>query len=256
MNGEVIRVVKRNNYVSISNDVLQDERLSWAARGLLAYLLSKPTDWHVMMRDLIKQSPGGREKNQGILKELERMGYLHRSRVRGARGRFVWTSIVYEVPRSTMNGFTVNGQTVDGSAVNGKAVHVHSTDGENTDVQNTEGQEAAERESSHTARAKNSQPSQNPPAAETLNDDELQRHPLFDALSELCNIRLDRLTNSRRDRFAKALRDLEERRATPDGLAAFGHRWTLYWRCYQNNNRAPEPREVLDCWQEVFKDAY
>lgn len=45
---EVIRVKKRpSNFVMMDKTFLEDDRLSYKAKGLLAYLLSKPDDWKV-----------------------------------------------------------------------------------------------------------------------------------------------------------------------------------------------------------------
>src|SRR5258707_13097107 len=42
----IIRASRKNQpYVMISRTTAQDSTLSWAARGVLAYLLSKPDDW-------------------------------------------------------------------------------------------------------------------------------------------------------------------------------------------------------------------
>lgn len=100
----VVRVHKQENYSAIKNETLRDASLSWEARGLLAYLLSRPDNWQISVVDLTKQS-----KHQGIkvirrlLKELESRGYVERKRVTGDDGRFVWTSVVYESP-STPKG--------------------------------------------------------------------------------------------------------------------------------------------------------
>ena len=46
---EVIRVKKRpSNFVMMDKTFLEDDRLSYKAKGLLAYLLSKPDDWKVI----------------------------------------------------------------------------------------------------------------------------------------------------------------------------------------------------------------
>ena len=86
-------------YATLAADAMEDCRLSWEARGMLAYLLSKPDSWQVRIGHLVGQAPASKEKVQRILAELERCGYLERRRERDARGRFVWLSIVYERPQ-------------------------------------------------------------------------------------------------------------------------------------------------------------
>ncbi len=42
----IVRVNKRSNpYVVIDKTALNDDRLSWKAKGVLCYLLSLPDDW-------------------------------------------------------------------------------------------------------------------------------------------------------------------------------------------------------------------
>lgn len=73
----IIRIQKHDNpFVQIDKRPLSDERLSWKARGLLAYLLSKPDKWEVNISDLVNRSQkDGRESVQAGLKELRELGY-------------------------------------------------------------------------------------------------------------------------------------------------------------------------------------
>ena len=110
----IIRTNKRENpYVMIDKYGLNDERLSWKAKGLLAYLLSKPDDWQVYERDLIKRATDGRDAVRSTLRELESFGYLSRRQIRGENGSFGHMEyIVYERPFEEEN--TVNGKSVHG----------------------------------------------------------------------------------------------------------------------------------------------
>lgn len=110
--GGIIRVRKDRNYSVISNIMVEDERLSWAARGILTYLLSKPNSWQVRTRDLIQRSPAGEDKVRRLLKELETYGYLVRHKTRGAKGRWAWFSEVHEVPQLPDSGGSVNSDTL------------------------------------------------------------------------------------------------------------------------------------------------
>lgn len=121
----IIRVSKPENpYTPICRETIQDASLSWEARGVLVYLLSKPDTWEVRMRDLVAQGPGGRDRMQRIIKELEEHRYLVRKRIR-IKGQFTWVSTVYERP--------VDGATIDGKTVNGEPVHKILVTIENSD---------------------------------------------------------------------------------------------------------------------------
>ena len=46
------RARRRYRFLIIGQRAVEDARLSWAARGLLGYLLSRPDDWKVLIKDL------------------------------------------------------------------------------------------------------------------------------------------------------------------------------------------------------------
>ena len=84
----IIHVAERDvPYAQIERACLDDERLSYNARGLLAHLLSKPTSWDVSKEALVKTSPDSRRTVQKALAELVKCGYAKLEAVRSARGR-------------------------------------------------------------------------------------------------------------------------------------------------------------------------
>jgi len=91
----VVHVEKRERWTPIANATLEDKRLSYKARGLLAYLLSKPDDWTVRIEELAAASdPDGVDAVRTGLDELQQHGYATFQRARRERGRFVaggWT---------------------------------------------------------------------------------------------------------------------------------------------------------------------
>jgi len=110
----IIRTNKRENpYVIIDKHGLNDDRLSWKAKGLLAYLLSKPDNWQVYERDLIKRATDGRDAVRTGLRELEKYGYLARRQIRREDGSFGHMEyVVYErpiEPKDTLDGKPVHG---------------------------------------------------------------------------------------------------------------------------------------------------
>ncbi|AWB45296.1 helix-turn-helix domain-containing protein [Paenibacillus sp. CAA11] len=95
----IVRVSKRESgYAVLDTYFLGDTRLSWKAKGMLAYLLSKPSNWTVYTTDLIKRSRDGRDAVYSALKELESCGYVERRQAR-ENGRITGTeTVVYERP--------------------------------------------------------------------------------------------------------------------------------------------------------------
>jgi hypothetical protein len=120
----IVRHPHETSYTVIQNETLNDERLSWKARGLLSYLLSKPDGWRVIVEALIKEAPDGRDAVNSGLRELEKFGYLVRSRTRGGNGQFDGNDTeIHERPQCSENPQveTTNGKPSCGSPTNGKS---------------------------------------------------------------------------------------------------------------------------------------
>ena len=95
----VFRVEKNRGYTVMSNHHLRNKALSLKAKGLLSQMLSLPEDWDYTLAGL---SYINREKIDAIreaVRELERAGYIQRSRERDEKGRLRGTDyIIYEQP--------------------------------------------------------------------------------------------------------------------------------------------------------------
>lgn len=105
---EVIRVQKRaSNFVMMDKSFLEDTRLSYKAKGILAYLLSKPDNWKVIVGNLVNFSTDGKASVYAGLKELKECGYYEKIPVRNEQGTRItrWESTVYEVPLSLLTDF-------------------------------------------------------------------------------------------------------------------------------------------------------
>ena len=87
MSTTIIRAPRRDRFLVIDQRAIEDERLSWAARGLLGYLLSKPDDWKVLVNDLRKRGDLGRDGIYRLLRELRDTGYMRFVRERDRQGR-------------------------------------------------------------------------------------------------------------------------------------------------------------------------
>lgn len=82
------------NFYLLNKAISEDRRLSWAARGVLVFLLGKPDHWEVSTHHLINQTAdcigkgSGRDAVRGLIKELEQAGYLQISMERTEAGEF------------------------------------------------------------------------------------------------------------------------------------------------------------------------
>jgi hypothetical protein len=97
---EIIRIQKkRSNFVIIDKGFLEDARLSYKAKGILAYLLSKPDQWKVIVKDLMNHAKDGRDSIYAGLKELKAFGYYISAPVRNEKGVVThWESTIFEDP--------------------------------------------------------------------------------------------------------------------------------------------------------------
>lgn len=81
-------------FTQIKNDWLRDERISFKARGLLAYIESHSTGWQISVHWLAAKNPEGKEAIRSAIQELELYGYLRRDQenIGGKFGEVVWTT--------------------------------------------------------------------------------------------------------------------------------------------------------------------
>jgi hypothetical protein len=96
----VFRVERTHNYTVMSNHHLRDRNLSLKAKGLLSQILSLPEDWDYSLSGLACINSEGRDAIRTAVQELERAGYIRRSRVRDDKGCLRGTEyVIYEEPQ-------------------------------------------------------------------------------------------------------------------------------------------------------------
>ncbi|MDA3837255.1 MAG: hypothetical protein PF542_06565 [Nanoarchaeota archaeon] len=69
-------------FTQVKNNILNDKNLSFKAKGLFAYLYSKPNDWDFSSKRIKNDSIDGLDSTLSGLKELEEAGYLVRMRTK------------------------------------------------------------------------------------------------------------------------------------------------------------------------------
>jgi hypothetical protein len=87
-------------FVRILNSTMQDNRLSFRARGVLAFVLSKPINWEHSAKKLASVSTEGEDAIKGALSELVALSYLVRRTSRDARGQMRTTLYFSEQPKA------------------------------------------------------------------------------------------------------------------------------------------------------------
>lgn len=95
----IFRVRKDANYVVINRTSLNDQRLSWKAKGVLAYMLSMPDDWKFYITEICNHSKDGLDSLKAAIKELKQCGYLKKIPLKDDLGKITgWETEVYETP--------------------------------------------------------------------------------------------------------------------------------------------------------------
>lgn len=94
-------------FYTLNKDISEDVRLSWAARGMLIFLLGKPDNWSVSVAHLIKQTcdsdrPSSRDAVRGIINELIKAGYMKADAAREG-GKFKGIDYVVSESPETAN---------------------------------------------------------------------------------------------------------------------------------------------------------
>ena len=97
----VFRVVKAKGYTVMSNHHLRNHTLSLKAKGLLSQMLSLPEDWDYTLQGLAQINKESIDAIREAVRELERAGYIKRSRERDERGCLRGTVYtIYEQPHA------------------------------------------------------------------------------------------------------------------------------------------------------------
>jgi hypothetical protein len=101
MSNTIIRAPRRNRFAIIDNRILEDERISWAAKGLLCFLLSLPDNWKVRVSHLVKIGNLKRDGIYKLLRELRDVGHVVYMPLRDDQGCFRGGAyVVHEIPNS------------------------------------------------------------------------------------------------------------------------------------------------------------
>lgn len=77
---------------------LNDKRLSWKAKGIMAFMLSKPDDWVFYKDELATNSTDGKASFKSGFDELKEYGYVKHARKHNENGKFTWETTVFETP--------------------------------------------------------------------------------------------------------------------------------------------------------------
>ena len=256
----IVRSHRKTNFTIISNMGMDDTRLSLKAKGLLAYLLTKPDNWQVNDRHLSSIGPDGRSAIQAALKELEATRYLVREKYQDEKGQWLWRSTVYDEPwtenpatenqhESSVKYRKKNRLPVAGKSVAGKSSHIISTD-----VTNTEKKEEVNNTSLPDSKD-DALPSEITTTKQPDTKNERPRDIMFDRLVWIVGIDPDVITSEKRGELNQTLGILRKAGYNADHLTTFWNDyWKQDWRRKKDPTRRPSIQEVRNEIGKVRKD--
>ena len=122
----VFRIEKNRNYTVMSNYHFKDKTISLKAKGLLSQMLSLPENWDYTLKGLAHINMEKIDAIRSAVRELERAGYIVRSRVRDEKGHLRGNEyVIFEMPppqsapaepvldKPTLNKPTLENPTLD-----------------------------------------------------------------------------------------------------------------------------------------------
>lgn len=129
----IIRTARKEHFTVIDNRMLEDDRLSFKAKGVLAFLLSRPDNWTANENHLATIGPDGSSAMRSALVELKDAGYLVAERKRADDGTFRWDHYIYDKPQ-TERPHVENPQAVDPQAEDRPITNTEETNTEKQDA--------------------------------------------------------------------------------------------------------------------------
>lgn len=129
----IIKSKPNRDFTVMRNDVLERTDLSLKAKGLWAFLMTKPDGWRTSIAGLEAQLPEGRDAIMAALKELSAIGLYRKEMIHRPDGTFTWEDFVFDQPHTgfpytdkplTGKPYTENPRQVNTELVNTEKVKV------------------------------------------------------------------------------------------------------------------------------------
>lgn len=107
----IVRTKPTKNFTKIRNTLMDNPNLSLIAKGLWAFVMTKPDTWVITSRGLASQSKESRNTIMGALKELEDAGYFKLGQRHQKDGKWSTSeSVMYDTPQPTVAQKTDHGK--------------------------------------------------------------------------------------------------------------------------------------------------
>ena len=250
----ILRKEKKRGYTTLSNDLLNSEAISFRAKGIACYLLSKPDDWVINIPNIARTSKEGVQSVRTAMQELATAGFLIRSREQGASGQLATVTIVADYPVFIGDGTPE--ERINGYATRDKKIDTTITDNTETDLPENDMSERARSlvntdvpitttKDSFSNEKAPPEPKPKPPTPrkprtpkepaavkESVEPKELTEHQeMFGALCTLVGWGHDTLTKEQQGQVAQTLGILKKAEYTIESLREFYLHWKNHdWR--------------------------
>jgi len=92
------RITIKRFFGAAPNQLLNNPDVSFRAKGLYAFINSKPQDWDFSVESIANQNKEGKDSIRVAIKELEANGYLVRQKFKDSLGQFHTEYLLIENP--------------------------------------------------------------------------------------------------------------------------------------------------------------
>ncbi len=84
----IVRTSSGSQFLMADSHAFRNPKLSWKAKGILAYILSMPDNHKIDISELSKKSLDGRDATRSGIDELRKAGYIFRMCLHDKEGKF------------------------------------------------------------------------------------------------------------------------------------------------------------------------
>lgn len=124
MSNDFINLIKGRAWSPVPDDILEDTRMSLKARAVMAWIVGRPTNWILYIRQMQRALGMTETIWKSVRSELESAGYYRQERVRGSDGKIHWRKSITDVsapsPQKPPMAKTIGGEPSSGFATGGE----------------------------------------------------------------------------------------------------------------------------------------
>ena len=125
MSNDPVKIIKRRAWSAVPDDLLQDKRISLKARAVMAWIVGRPADWILYIRQMQVALGMTETMWKSIRSELEAACYYRQQRVQLMNGKIHWEKVFTDeplqpTPSSPPMAKTIGGEPSRGFATGGE----------------------------------------------------------------------------------------------------------------------------------------